>query len=85
MNEVNYVIECLPNGEFYAYLLDYNQCCAYGETENEAAEKEEAVAENEAAEKEEIVAENEAIENLQEISHDFFNEISSVFTLEDMA
>ena len=61
MNEVNYVIESLPNGEFYAYLLDYNQCCAYGETENET------------------------IENLQEISHDFFNEISSVFTLEDMA
>lgn len=61
MNEVNYVIESLPNGEFYAYLLDYNQCCAYGETENET------------------------IENLQDISHDFFNEISSVFTLEDMA
>ena len=61
MNEVNYVIESLPNGEFYAYLLDYHQCCAYGETENEA------------------------IENLQDISHDFFNEISSVFTLEDMA
>lgn len=61
MNEVNYVIESLPNGEFYAYLLDYNQCCAYGETENEV------------------------IENLQDISHDFFNEISSVFTLEDMA
>lgn len=61
MNEVNYVIESLPNGEFYAYLLDYNQCCAYGETENEA------------------------IENLQDISYDFFNEISSVFTLEDMA
>ena len=61
MNEVNYVIESLPNGEFYAYLLDYHQCCAYGETENEA------------------------IENLQEISHDFFNEISSVFSIEDMA
>lgn len=61
MNEVNYVIESLPNGEFYAYLLDYSQCCAYGETENEA------------------------IENLQEISHDFFNEISSVFAIEDMA
>ncbi|MCF2594507.1 type II toxin-antitoxin system HicB family antitoxin [Bacteroides caecigallinarum] len=61
MNEVNYVIESLPNGEFCAYLLDYNQCCAYGETENEA------------------------IENLQEISYDFFNEISSVFSLEDMA
>lgn len=61
MNEVNYVIESLPNGEFYAYLLDYHQCCAYGETENEA------------------------IENLQEISHDFFNEISSVFAIEDMA
>ena len=24
--------------EFYAYLLEYNQCCAYGETENEAIE-----------------------------------------------
>lgn len=38
MNEVNYVTECLPNGEFYAYLLDYHQCCAYGETEEEAIE-----------------------------------------------
>ena len=38
MNEINCVIESLPNGEFYAYLLEYNQCCAYGETENEAIE-----------------------------------------------
>lgn len=38
MNEINYVIESLPNGEFYAYLLEYNQCCAYGETENGAIE-----------------------------------------------
>lgn len=61
MNEINYAIESLPNGEFYAYLLEYNQCCAYGETENEA------------------------IENLWEISYDFFSEINSVFTIDDMA
>ena len=28
MNEANYVVECTPGGEFYAYLLDYHQCCA---------------------------------------------------------
>lgn len=61
MNDVNYVIECLPNGEFYAYLLDYHQCCAYGETEEEA------------------------IENLQEVSYDFFNEVNSMYSIDDMA
>ena len=38
MNEANYVVECTPDGEFYAYLLDYHQCGAYGETEEEAVE-----------------------------------------------
>lgn len=61
MNDVNYVIECLPDGEFYAYLLDYHQCCAYGETEEEA------------------------IENLQEVSYDFFNEVNSMYTIDEMA
>ena len=61
MNDVNYVIECLPNGEFYAYLLDYHQCCAYGETEEEA------------------------IENLQEVSYDFFNEVNSMYSIDEMA
>ena len=32
----NYVVECTPDGTYYAYLLDYHQCCAYGETEEEA-------------------------------------------------
>ncbi|HIZ04820.1 MAG TPA: hypothetical protein H9818_03055 [Candidatus Phocaeicola gallistercoris] len=31
-----YVIEYTPEGIYYAYLLDYKQCCAYGETEEEA-------------------------------------------------
>ena len=61
MNDVNYVIECLPDGEFYAYLLDYHQCCAYGETEEEA------------------------IENLQEVSYDFFNEVNSMYSIDEMA
>ena len=61
MNDVNYVIECLPDGEFYAYLLDYHQCCAYGETEEEA------------------------IENLQEVSCDFFNEVNSMYSIDEMA
>ena len=30
--ESKYIVECTPGGEYYAYLADYNQCCAYGET-----------------------------------------------------
>lgn len=33
-----YVVECMPNGEYYAYLSDYNQCFAFGETPEEALE-----------------------------------------------
>ena len=27
-----YVVECMPNGEYYAYLMEHEQCLAYGET-----------------------------------------------------
>ena len=27
-----YQIECTPDGEYYAFLTDYHQCCTYGET-----------------------------------------------------
>lgn len=33
-----YVVECLPDGEYYAYLLNYSQCSAFGETVEEALE-----------------------------------------------
>lgn len=61
MNEANYVVECAPNGEFYAYLLDYHQCCAYGETEEEA------------------------VENLSEVADEFFNEVSLMYRIDEMA
>lgn len=57
----NYVVECTSTGEYYAYLLNYHQCCAYGETEEEA------------------------VEHLYEVADDFFNEVSSVYSLEEMA
>ena len=61
MNEGNnYVVECTPTGEYYAYLLNYHQCCAYGETEEEA------------------------LENLYEVADDFFNEVSSMYSIEEM-
>ena len=34
----NYVWECTADGGYYAYLSDYDQCCAYGETEDDALE-----------------------------------------------
>lgn len=34
----NYVLECTADGGYYAYLSDYDQCCAYGETEDDALE-----------------------------------------------
>lgn len=40
-----YVLECTPDGGFYAYLSDYDQCCAYGETEDDALENLQEVAE----------------------------------------
>ena len=61
MNEANYVAECTPDGEFYAYLLDYHQCCAYGETEEEA------------------------VENLSEVADEFFNEVSLMYRIDEMA
>lgn len=56
-----YVVECLPDGEYYAYLLNYSQCSAFGETVEEA------------------------LENLELQEEEFFNEIASVYGLEDMA
>lgn len=32
-----YAIGCTP-GNYYAYLLTHEQCCAYGESEEEALE-----------------------------------------------
>ena len=57
MNEANYVVECTPDGEFYAYLLDYHQCGAYGET----------------------------VENLWEVADEFFNEVSLMYRIDEMA
>lgn len=34
----SYVLECTADGGYYAYLSDYDQCCAYGETEDDALE-----------------------------------------------
>lgn len=56
-----YVVECLPYGEYYAYLLNYSQCGAFGETVEEA------------------------LENLEFQEEEFFNEVASVYGLEDMA
>ena len=33
-----YYMECTPDGEYCAFLIDYHQCCAYGETAEEALE-----------------------------------------------
>lgn len=56
-----YVVECLPRGEYYAYLLEHEQCFAYGETVEDA------------------------IENVELMAEEFLYEISSMYTLEDMA
>ena len=32
----NYVLECTADGGDYAYLSGYVQCCAYGDTEDDA-------------------------------------------------
>ncbi|WP_300728029.1 type II toxin-antitoxin system HicB family antitoxin [uncultured Bacteroides sp.] len=33
-----YAVGCTGNGGYYAYLLSHEQCCAYGETAEEALE-----------------------------------------------
>lgn len=33
-----YAISCTPEGSYYAYVLNHEQCCAYGESEEEALE-----------------------------------------------
>ena len=33
-----YAISYTPEGNYYAYLLTHEQCCAYGESEEEALE-----------------------------------------------
>ena len=38
LNSNEYQIECTPDGEYYAFLTDYHQCCTYGETAEEALE-----------------------------------------------
>ena len=40
-----YVVECTSGGEYYAYLLNHEQCCAFGETAEEAIENLEEAAE----------------------------------------
>lgn len=41
-----YVVECTETGDYYAYLLGYEQCCAYGETAEDAIEEVESMAED---------------------------------------
>lgn len=41
-----YVVECTATGDYYAYLLDHEQCCAYGETVEDAIEKVESMEED---------------------------------------
>ncbi len=31
-----YAVGCTSNGEYFAYLLSHEQCCAYGESAEEA-------------------------------------------------
>lgn len=31
-----YAVGCTTSGEYYAYLLSHEQCCAYGESAEEA-------------------------------------------------
>ena len=33
-----YTVECTPDGGYYAYLCNHEQCFAYGETEEEVLE-----------------------------------------------
>lgn len=41
-----YVVECTSTGDYYAYLLGYEQCCAYGETIEDAIDNVESMAED---------------------------------------
>ncbi len=45
INGSKYVVECTPDGAYYAYLSNHEQCFAYGETEEEALENLEDAAE----------------------------------------
>ena len=38
------MVECMPNGEYYAYLMEHEQCFAYGETVEDAIENVEVMA-----------------------------------------
>ena len=40
-----YTVECTPDGGYYAYLCNHEQCFAYGETEEEVLENLEMAAE----------------------------------------
>ena len=40
-----YTVECTPDGGYYAYLCNHEQCFAYGETEEEVLENLEIAAE----------------------------------------
>ena len=38
-----YAVSCTPEGSYYAYSLMHEQCCAYGESEEEALENLETI------------------------------------------
>lgn len=40
-----YAISCTPEGSYFAFLLKHEQCCAYGESEEEAIENLQAMEE----------------------------------------
>ena len=44
-NVNKYVVECTSGVEYYAYLVNHEQCCAFGETAEEAIENLEEAAE----------------------------------------
>lgn len=41
-----YMVECTASGDYYAYLLGHDQCCAYGETVEDAIERVDSMAED---------------------------------------
>lgn len=41
-----YMVECTPSGDYYGYLMGYDQCCAYGETVEDVIERVESMAED---------------------------------------
>ena len=40
------MVECTPSGDYYGYLMGYDQCCAYGETVEDVIERVESMAED---------------------------------------